>query len=304
MDDSLEVVENIKSNSGRSLTPQLKRHSTPQKNLSSSSSFPTNITPTRGSFRSKSIPKSIKLISLSYESQRCNQKLNLNVSKRIKQRWENDNLFGLRVFLLKQFNRKNEGEGEEEEENEEIEWTNNGLQVNWQSMFSELLLEENASLLKSYLACTNSFSPTTNQIRQRSKTIEECISQWEKAEFSWIKLERKLKKIVISSIVNQQNARQFILIIEDLLLEMNHYLEKISSLEKDQQSSEFIYNLSDEIKYLFIKPIKFISSSRSSSFFQVTLLNSSYHRLLLHATCQFHGRISKVKNPHSFLSFL
>jgi len=40
---------------------------------------------------------------------------------------------------------------------EDLEWNESGVEVNWQSLFSELLLEENASALKSYLACTNYF---------------------------------------------------------------------------------------------------------------------------------------------------
>lgn len=297
MDDSLDNVINIKLNSGRSLTPQLKRHNTPQKTSSRNNS----------ATRTRSTPKTIQLTRLTYESQKCNQQLKQHVSKRIKQRWENDNLFGLRIFMSKKISRKNNNNEENENDSdEEFEWKDTGIIVNWQSMFSELLLEENSELLKSYLACTSSFTPSTlssfslsSSNQYKSKSLEDCISQWEKAEFSWIKLEKKLRAVVKTSILNQANARSFVLLIEDLLLEMEDHMEKIRLNTDDgnktnsKKNIPFIYSLPNEMQHLFLRPIKFITTSRSTNF-QITLINSSYHRLLLHATCQFHGRTSKV----------
>lgn len=306
MDDSLENVLNIKTTTGRTLTPQLKRNITPQKNISLISTTTT--------IRSNSAPKKLNFNNFIYESQLCNQKLKVNVSKRTKQRWENDNLFGLRVFMNKKFNNNgnnnsnnNNNSNSNEGDEDEIEWKESGIEINWQSMFSELLLEENAALLKSYLACTSSFTPSTTQQQHRSKTLEDCISEWEKAEFSWIKVEKKLRNVITTSIVRHPNARAFVLLIEDLLLEMDDHLEKIrqnnttnntntstkTTNQRKKEITPFIYSIPNEMEHLFARPIKFVTTSKTS-FFQITLTNSSYHRLLLHATCQFHGRTSKV----------
>jgi hypothetical protein len=280
--DSLAQVINVKSSTGRALTPQIKRHSTPQRNGSAP--------------RSTSAPKNLILAQATHESQSCNRKLRQTASRRTRQRWENDNLFGLRIFLSKlQTN---------DDEMEEGEWREGAIATNWQSLFGVLMLTENSDALSAYLACSSSFIQDPHRPAPE-KTFQDCATEWERAEVAWRKVERRLRQVVALAIVNQSEARNFILMLEDILLEMDAYLDR---LEEEQEkegraaSVPFVYSIPHEMEHHFARPVRVSASPKHAPVLQITLRDSAYHRLLLHATCQFHSRNSKVSPPALSLS--
>lgn len=167
--------------------------------------------------------------------------------------------------------------------------------MNWQNLFSELLLEENASALKSYLACTNSF---TSQITSTTKSLQDCVTEWELAEYSWLKVEKRLRTIITVAVTENMEARLFVTLLEEILLEFYLYLQQLEEISQNKEDPlvpmpSFSFPLPDDQKHLFLRPLKLKLSTRSLPTLQIALINSAYHRLLLHATCQFHGTFSK-----------
>jgi hypothetical protein len=310
-DDSLDQVINVKSSTGRATTPQLKRHNiTPQRNGSAG--------------RSRSTPKtqsSHQAAALAAATTIGSSRKRSHLSKRTRQRWENDHLFGLQIFLSKlQINDIENSSNQKDEE-----WNEGMIEINWTSLFHEILLPENSDALKAYLACASSFTqdPSSSSSHQNNmKTFQDCVTEWERAEYSWKNVEKRLRKVIQTAIVNQIEARNFILMIEDILLEMDSYLDRLQQ-EEDQeegggggggeknQQIPFVYSIPHDMEHHFARPIRVKHSNSSKQqkqsqqqqqqqlpVLQITLRDSAYHRLLLHATCQFHGRNSKV--PSSF----
>jgi hypothetical protein len=164
------------------------------------------------------------------------------------------------------------------------------------------MLTENSDALSAYLACSSSFIQDPHRPAP-AKTFQDCATEWERAELSWRKVEKRLRQVVTCAIVDQKEARNFILMVEDILLEMDAYLDR---LEEEMEGTErtttvpFVYSIPHEMEHHFARPVRVSSTSKHTPVLQITLRDSAYHRLLLHATCQFHSRNSKVS--HSTLS--
>jgi hypothetical protein len=265
IDDSLQQVANVQNSGGRATTPQLKRHNTPQR----SGSAP----------RASSAPKGARLEKLSFEVQSCNKPLR-STSRRKMRKWENDNLLGLRAILKFAVNRTLDLEDDEDG------LEDGKFQVNWQSMFSEITSSGNEDALHAYLKCSHSFS---NDTSTRSRTLQDCVNEWDRAEFSWTMVEKRLRTVVLRAISNP-DTQAFVSIIEEILLESGSY-DIGSKVTMD-------YKLPDEVKHLFAAPMKLLppkgTSGHAKPTLVIALVDSPFHRLLLHSICQFHGCHSKV----------
>jgi hypothetical protein len=293
-DDSLGQVVNVKSSTGRATTPQLKRHNvtTPQRNGSAGRSGSAG--------RTQSSQAAAAAVTTASSGRKRS-----HLSKRTRQRWENDHLFGLQVFLSKLQIGGDENSKKKNKHEEDEAWNEGLMDINWTSLFHEILLPENSEALKAYLACASSFTQTNSSSPHQMKTFQDCVTEWERAEYSWNNVEKRLRKVIQTAIVNQIEARNFILMIEDILLEMDAYLDRLIEQQEQQTEKEgqqsnalisFVYSIPDDMEHHFARPIrvKYPSKQQQLPVLQITLRDSAYHRLLLHATCQFHGRNSKV----------
>ena len=266
-DDALEQVANVQSCGGRATTPQLKRHNTPQR----SGSAP----------RSTSASKGKRLERLSYEVQSCNKPLRSS-SRRKLRKWENDNLLGLRTILKYAVNRKVDNDEDDEDD------MGGRMEVNWQSMFRELTSSGNEEELHAYLKCSQSFCAVSSA--PQSRTLQDCVNEWDRAEFSWSMIEKRLRVVMLRAITNL-DTEIFVSVVEEILL--------ASDVADVTGTTTLAYSIPEEVKHLFMGPL-IISSPKGGGVQQshaslvITLVDSPFHRLLLHTTCQFHGRHSKV----------
>jgi len=268
-DDSLASVLNINDGSKRATTPQFKRNSTPQR----SGSAP----------RSSSAPKSSRIAQAFADSRTSNRRISASTSRRKRQKWENDNLFGLQMLLRKKQTSEDSAVFDEFESDQQ----SSGPDLNWNSMFSVILAEENTGALQAYLACSHSFDTRT---KPRSRSLRDCFGEWDRAMFAWGMVEKRLRSVVIRTMSNVE-TQTFVIALEDLLLEMEH-LDTLSSPPSS-------IDVPDSVKHLFVGKAKYSrprSINGGQSSLVVSLVDSAFHRLILHAVCQFHCHHSKVRN--------
>ena len=174
-----------------------------------------------------------------------------------------------------------------------------GLSLNWQSLFGTLNNGEHEDALEAYLKCSTSY---TQGGRGNSKSIRDCYSEWDRAEFAWLKVEKRLRTILLQALhTGGKEAQEFILAIENMLL----------CLETGDSTS---LTPSPAAEHFFSHPPRLVQPSSpvysrednknedseavmvvnlSSPQLIISLKDSPFHRLLLHATCQFHHMHSK-----------
>ena len=150
-----------------------------------------------------------------------------------------------------------------------------GLRVNWKSMFSELFTEENAEAREKFRTCSN----TASYAPRVQKNISVRKDQWAIAETAWYQIENRLRAIVVRSLQREEFCL-FVQAVEAVLL---FFLS---------QGGVPTSHLLPEILAEHLESPLTLSGS-SLVFY---LKDSSFHRLLLHATCQFYGLRSKVRN--------
>lgn len=236
-----------------------------------------------------------------FESQSCNRSLSRTAGRKKQQKWENDNLFGLNMFMKKvdALNKQRFDSDEELDDESGARATSQGLSFNWQSLFSTLTNGDNDDALETYLKCSNSYRSSG---AGESKCMRDCLSEWDRAEFCWLKVERRLRSILVRALVGVE-AQQFVAAVETLLL----CLEGGGGRE--------VAPLSPSVSHLFACPPRLVQPRGADSLLSrdgqrgeeaeavlvsvaaphlvVTLVDSAFHRLLLHATCQFHHVHSK-----------
>jgi hypothetical protein len=176
-----------------------------------------------------------------------------------------------------------------------------GPSLSWQSIFCTLTNGENEDALETYLKCSNSY-----RVKRagESKSVRDCYSEWDRAEFAWLKVEKRLRTILLKSLVSVE-AQEFVTAVEALLL----------CLEARHQGTETESPVvPPTCAHLFASPPRLVKPSTTESVrcresegedvvvsvaaphLVVTLMDSAFHRLLLHATCQFHNMHSKSFN--------
>lgn len=156
-----------------------------------------------------------------------------------------------------------------------------GLTVNWRSMFSELFTNENMEIRENFRTCSNVLTSRTLS----NKCIPIRKDQWAQAETAWYQIEHRLRAVVVRSFEKEE----FCLFVQALEAVLMFFLS-----QGDTPANHLIPEaLTQQLE---------IPLDVSDSSLLIVLKNSSFHRLLLHAACQFYGLRSKVQNvillPH------
>lgn len=186
-------------------------------------------------------------------------------SRRKERRLENDNMFGIGIKAW------NDSELDDIDEYSYLD-IKSGL-------FSDLFNEENLDILQLFRSCNETSYVTTSNVSKRPMRTD----QWEQAESAWMKVEKKIRS-VIPTILNNIEICLFVLSLETLLVYFieNQVVPPLHMIPR---------NLSNSLEY----PIS-VSINNDQPFLTITLKESSFKRLLLHATCQFYGLKSKSFN--------
>ena len=149
-----------------------------------------------------------------------------------------------------------------------------GLRVNWRSLFSELFNAENAEKRESFRTCSH----TVPNVPQVQRNIRFRNDQWAEAEVAWYQIENRLRAIVVRSLQTAEFC-YFVRALEAVLL-----------LFLIQGDAPEISLVPEVLSANLEQPIE-----RSGKSLLIALKDSSFHRLLLHAACQFYGLRSKVR---------
>jgi hypothetical protein len=277
VNDYVPTVRNNSSSSGRATTPQ----------SASKISGARNITPKRTGSAPRSLSAS-KAANLSKAiNAQYNKQISTNASHRKQRKWENDNMFGLQILFNKH------ADISSDDFYQDIA-TNMSMEVKWQNLFGELMLAENIDAMKAYLSCIE--IPTHNRQNNQIRSVEDCRSEIERSHFSWNKMEKRLRVILMKCIYDNL-TQQFIVCLEDIL---SQFRSLVSTSNQETQTTKHELHVFDSVKHLFLSdPFVMLDASSDSSTYggshlHVSLVDSSYHRLLLHAVCQYHCMNSKV----------
>jgi hypothetical protein len=194
-----------------------------------------------------------------------------NHIRRKDRRFDNDNMLGLRRILTE--NGVEPLDDVDENGNFITSRVKFGLRVNWKSLFSELFNTENSNERESFRTCSNA----VESVRvQRSIPIRK--DQWAEAESAWYRIENRLRAIVVRSLQREEFCF-YVRAVEAVLL---YFLAKQEAPPHSQVPEAFGLFLEQHIEHLGLS-------------LKIVLKDSSFHRLLLHAVCQFYGLKSKVK---------
>eukprot|EP01041_Mallomonas_annulata_P009457 gene9457-19640_t len=209
--------------------------------------------------RSSSAPKGAVLARAVLDAQPFNNRS--QSSRRKQRRWDNDNLFGMHRHLRKTI------EDDMDESIEESALHNFGLQIEWRSAFRDILHEDNKDALQEYLKCAE-FTKNHHIIHHHAR--------WSETEKGWNRIEKKLRSIIVRA-MKTDSLKFFLNAIEQIIILF--VLEGITPNEID----------TPEVLLLTLaSPLE-----ANEIGLYIHLQDSSFHRLLTHAACQFHGLKSK-----------
>jgi hypothetical protein len=164
-----------------------------------------------------------------------------------------------------------------------------GIRVTIKSMFAELFEDRNSAMLEEFRTCAVCTTSTAFSSRNRSR-IPVRHDQWGEAEKAWMQMETRLRNVVVRSLANEELC-YFVRAIELVLL---YFIAQSGAPP----------HVPDALSSRLELPLEICAAS-----LVVTLKDSSFHRLLLHAACQFYGLKSKVRflqpiSPYSSLILL
>ncbi|CAM9394754.1 unnamed protein product [Pylaiella littoralis] len=279
-DDSLAVVFSSDTGAGRAHTPQrLNRTHTPQR-LRSSSFLHTAVAPVQQSSATRA----------GAETRRQ------PLGRRKQRRWENDNLLGVEKFLR---GRHAHDEGEAAH-----------LTVShpWRSSLADLVSDQNKSTAAEEVreSIRRGVQPRAPQSGGEGRSSSSgwrryAGGQWEDAEERFLLVERRLRDIVVRAL-RSSALLTFVRGLETLLEGFVQGKQVPSELPAALRSA------------LASRPTVELATGESAADAGATLLvpvgPSPFHRLLLHALCQYrklrsrseetsHGRIVRVTIPTS-----
>lgn len=254
---SNETIATIRSLSTtqRSLTPSKipVRNSTPQRVTSN----PRNLS----AGKTRLIPTSFNETDIQHRAP------SRSASRRKQRRWENQNIFSSEVndVLL---------QGLEDEDNH-VRIRKPLFKVEMRSAFRELFEPKNAAALEAFRICAE--TSTENSTNNKSK---KHLSPRDKA---WIRIEKRLRKILVQSVAKNFDIITFIADLEEILI----------SFLKDCDIDDS-YSKREESKLLLSLLMK-TPSINTDGQLEIEFKDSAFHRLLLHSVCQYHGLSSKVR---------
>lgn len=210
------------------------------------------------------------------------------------QKWENDNLIGLHRYIGRNIRTDSLTEDDLEILGDAYINPNlNGIKIDFKSNFRELLQPENRILMEQYLKCQNAgkINPPKNSNTGDSDNDIALLTNK-----CWNRIQNRLKITTIHSLRSNANLSLFVQELERILL---YYIEY-------QKIPQVIH---DCILHRLDKPIAIScpltkmkntnSTDSADMVLTISLKDSSFHRLLLHATCQFYGLISKSISTQS-----
>ncbi|CAM9265940.1 unnamed protein product [Ectocarpus sp. 12 AP-2014] len=274
-DDSLAVVFSADTGAGRAHTPQrLNRTHTPQR-LRPSSILHTTAAPVQQS----------SVIRREGESRRQ------PAGRRKQRRWENDNLLGVEKFL-----RGRHAHEEGEAEHLTVKHT-------WRSSLGDLVSDPRAAEVRE--SFRNGMQPTPNGgSAPGSGTRHFAGGKWEDAEERFLLVERRLRDIVVRALRNPALVG-FVKGLETLLGEFTQTQQTPTEMPSALRSA-----LASPPKVEVRKEARKSSEAAAGATLLVPLGPSPFHRLLLHALCQYQklrskseesnrGRIVRVMIPTS-----
>jgi len=239
----------------------------------------------------KQSERSTELAKAVYEAQSCNRAM--STSRRKQRQWENNNC--LDMYLSRRKNRKNQDEeGGEEEEEEEEGASRFMLRVDWRSTFSKLFAKENVDALELIRKCAESGDNTKcrSVVQQHSKRrmLSVGAAEWRDAEVAWLNVEKRLRGVVAPALKKSVELSDFVLALQVVL-----------SFFSDTQTAPPVAFVPIALSRYLRAPLELSKSTSSSAppSLVVSLVDSSFHRLLLHATCQFYGFRSRSMEASS-----
>lgn len=309
-DDEIVPVKNNKNAGGskaNNTTPSKSIHhinftaTTASANTTPITSIIRNITPigginpisgsvTTSAARSNSAPKTRALAKAIHESSytqpknRSQSQTRSQSNNRRKQRmWENNNLLGLYRYL------DVNNESDHMYQSEISQQKNFGLRVDWRSNFYELFRPDNRTLLDSYLRCDSNGSTGIGS-SSRAKHNKKLSEEENVAEICWIRLEKRLRAIVIRTLDNL-NMCLFVQALESVLM----FLIERGIAPPASITPRVLLDMIDSPIYCLGSNIDDDSTvtCAHTNTLVISLKDSSFHRLLLHATAQFYGLRSK-----------
>lgn len=267
------------SKSGSSPSPLVFRSSTPQRASSN---------PRSSSAKKVALARAIH-DAQNHRSQSTSRAA--STGRRRVRRYENDNLLNTFRFLNDKAGGKEHKEGDVPGLTDMFK--SFGVHVDWRSCFKPLFLAENKDLLESFRKCELGTAPPTTSSRRRNgenpqsnskRRIKE--SPWAKAEEAWMKVEKRLRQTVLRTL----GSLYYCLFVQALESVLQFFCEKRAA-----PPSAIIPQAMSE---MLESPISVTSVASEEDVPQLTiaLKDSPFHRLLLHATCQFYGLKSQSYN--------
>jgi hypothetical protein len=257
--DSLQPVRSVSTGSNRATTPSkiAVRNSTPQRNS----------TP----LRYGSANKERELSKLASDVDVLNRHPSRSISRRKQRQWENKNLFGLELV------NKNGMMDEVLEKGEQVYHQRYAFKIDWRSKFAELFQHSNHNELESFRTCKDITAHSDANINHHHKRIRN--DEWREAEIAWLNVEKRLRSVLFRSLLNSDQFRSYVEALEIVIL---------SFLETDALLDHSVVPVA--LSSCLLSPMRVTSSGG----IELSLKDSPFHRLLLHATCQFYGIKSKV----------
>ena len=258
------------------------RDLTPTSSAVHRSGTPTGIGRPASAPRSSSAScKVTKLAQATFEAQSANASLKRHPSRRRVRRWENANLLlgeaGLSLSMAQL----------ELEDEEAPEGRGYGIVVDMPSCFRKLFLDENASALEAFRACAEGLSSKSGPSQHQASL---SVSQR-----AWMQVERRLRQVVRRVILSQPETHAYCRGLEMLLVCLAHS----GALPEPEMMPEALRALlvaRPSVDSFFPSEDKSVGESEGGVIgreLTLHLADSSFHRLLLHAVCQFYGLKSK-----------
>ncbi|CCI45317.1 unnamed protein product [Albugo candida] len=147
------------------------------------------------------------------------------------------------------------------------------IQVNWRSNFQQLAKDR--ALQDAFLEAKVHPKPISTNCRNKK------TGYWNEAEYMFRRMDRRARALLSKSIIS---FGSFLEAMEHTILHFVKWREAPSDLE-----------LMPALRKMLISPLEITESAFSVRSLRLSLPNSPFHRLLVHALCQFYGLQSKTE---------
>jgi len=146
------------------------------------------------------------------------------------------------------------------------------FKVDWRSKFADLFECKNEEALEHFRTCKDITNAINNLNSRGQKRIRN--DEWREAEIAWMNVEKKLRLLLFRSIVDSEAFRSYVQALEIVLL-------SLVETKKLPSHSMLPSQLTDVLRSNLL-----VDEDGNA---QLLFKDLPFHRLLLHATCQFYG---------------